>query len=170
MILLELNWKPVAATHRIIDLDDTWTSDLSQTFDLVPVVSDTERASMRYLWKAASLHRHGERVWQPMDLISRCCAAMNLFCKTTQSARVVITRKSRQKSTVSIVAKVTTRATLTLFEARVGLTKPELRSFFLRGLTPASWLAEEPYEGPEVFLVADAIHDGFHFGRGTYFT
>ena len=29
-------------------------------------------------------------------------------------------------------------------EARVGLTKPELRSFFLRGLTPGSWLVEEP--------------------------
>ena len=55
-------------------------------------------------------------------------------------------------------------------EARVGLTKPELRSFFLRGLTPGSWLVEEPYEGPKVFLVADAIHDGFHFGPGTYFT
>ena len=52
----------------------------------------------------------------------------------------------------------------------MGLTKPELRSFFLRGLTPGSWLVEEPYDGPEVFLVADAIHDGFHFGPGTYFT
>ena len=41
------------------------------------------------------------------------------------------------------------------------LTKPELRSFFLRGLTPGSWLVEEPHEGPEVFLIADAIHDGF---------
>ena len=59
-ILLELNWKLVIATHWINDLDDTWTSDLSKTFDPVPVVSDTERASMRYLWKAASLHRHGE--------------------------------------------------------------------------------------------------------------
>ena len=29
---------------------------------------------------------------------------------------------------------------------------------------------EEPYDGLEVFLVADAIHDGFHFGPGTYFT
>ena len=37
-------------------------------------------------------------------------------------------------------------------EARVGLTKPELRSFCLRGLTPGSWLVEEPYEGPEVFF------------------
>ena len=55
-------------------------------------------------------------------------------------------------------------------EARVGLTKPELRSFFLRGLTPGSWLVEEPYEGPEVFLVVDATHDGLHFGPGTDFT
>ena len=55
-------------------------------------------------------------------------------------------------------------------EARVGLKKPEWRSLFLRGLTPGSWLVEEPYEGPEVFLVADAIHDGFHFGLGTHFT
>ena len=55
-------------------------------------------------------------------------------------------------------------------EARVGLTKPDLRSFFLRGLTPGSWLVQEPYEGPEVFLVADAIHDGFHFGPGTFCT
>ena len=52
----------------------------------------------------------------------------------------------------------------------MGLTTPELRSFFLRGLTPGSWLVEEPYEGPKVFFVADAIHDGFHFGPGTYFT
>ena len=29
---------------------------------------------------------------------------------------------------------------------------------------------EAPYDGPEVFLVADAIHDGFHFSLGTYFT
>ena len=55
-------------------------------------------------------------------------------------------------------------------EAREGLTKPDLRSFFLRGLAPGSWLVEAPYDGPEVFLVADAIHDGFHFGPGTYFT
>ena len=89
------------------------------------------------------------KVWQPMHLISRCCAdsstvsekevclrellcfswrlvedcglnrdAMKLFCKTTQSARVVITRKSRQKSTVSIVAK----ATLTLLPLLPRLT------------------------------------------------
>ena len=50
----------------------------------------------------------------------------------------------------------------------MGLTKPELRSFFLRGLTPGSWLVELPYEGPEVFLVAGAIHGGFHCGPGTY--
>ena len=30
-------------------------------------------------------------------------------------------------------------------EARVGLTKPELRSFFLRGLTPSSWLVAGTY-------------------------
>ena len=29
---------------------------------------------------------------------------------------------------------------------------------------------EEPYDGPGAFLVADAIHGGFHFGLGTYFT
>ena len=46
-ILLELNWKPVAATNWIDDLDDTWTFDRSKTFDLVPVVSDIKRASMR---------------------------------------------------------------------------------------------------------------------------
>ena len=55
-------------------------------------------------------------------------------------------------------------------EARVGLTKPELRSFFLRGKTPGSWLVEEPYEGPEVFLAADAMMMVFTFGPGTYFT
>ena len=59
-ILLELNWKPVTATRWINDLDDTWTFDLSKTFDLVPVVSENERASMRYLWKAASLYWHGD--------------------------------------------------------------------------------------------------------------
>ena len=31
-----------------------------KAFDLVPIVSDIERTSMRYLWRAASLHRHGE--------------------------------------------------------------------------------------------------------------
>ena len=31
-------------------------------------------------------------------------------------------------------------------------------------------MVEAPNDGPEVFLVADAIHDGFHFGLGTYFT
>ena len=41
-------------------------------------------------------------------------------------------------------------------EVRVGLTKSELRCFFLRGLTPGSWLVE-PYDGPEVFLIADAF-------------
>ena len=46
-ILLELDWKPVTATHWINDLDDSWTFDLSTTFDLVPIVSDIERASMR---------------------------------------------------------------------------------------------------------------------------
>ena len=29
---------------------------------------------------------------------------------------------------------------------------------------------EGPHERPGVFLVADAIHDGFRFGPGTYFT
>ena len=31
-------------------------------------------------------------------------------------------------------------------------------------------MVEEPYEGPEVFLVADAIHEGFHFDPGTNFS
>ena len=31
-ILLELEWKPVSATHWINDLDDSWTFDLSKTF------------------------------------------------------------------------------------------------------------------------------------------
>ena len=38
-------------------------------------------------------------------------------------------------------------------EARVGLTKPELRPFFLRGLTPGSWLVEEPCEGQRFSLL-----------------
>ena len=59
-ILLELEWKPVTATHWINDLKDSWTFNLSKTFEVVPIVRDTERASMRYLWRAASLHRHGE--------------------------------------------------------------------------------------------------------------
>ena len=59
-MLLELEWKPLTATHWINDLEDTWTFDLSKTFDLVPIVTDIERASMRYLWRAASAHRHGE--------------------------------------------------------------------------------------------------------------
>ena len=60
-ILLELGWKPLSATHWISDLEDTWTFDLTQTFDLVPTVTGIERASRRHLWKAASLHRNGER-------------------------------------------------------------------------------------------------------------
>ena len=59
-ILLELGWKPLSATHWISDLEDTWTFDLTQTFDLVPTVTGIERASRRHLWKAASLHRNGE--------------------------------------------------------------------------------------------------------------
>ena len=46
--------------YWINDLEDAWTFDLCKTCDLVPVVNDMERASMRYLWRAASLHRHGE--------------------------------------------------------------------------------------------------------------
>ena len=40
----------------------------------------------------------------------------------------------------------------------------------MRVLAPGFWLVEAPYDGPGVFLVADAIHDGFHSGPGTYFT
>ena len=36
-ILLELEWKPVTATHWINDLYDSWTFDLSKTVDLVPI-------------------------------------------------------------------------------------------------------------------------------------
>ena len=59
-IQLELEWKPLTATHWINDLEETWTFDLSQTFDFVPIVTDIQRASMRCLWSAASLHRHAE--------------------------------------------------------------------------------------------------------------
>ena len=59
-ILLELEWKPLSATHWFSDLEGTWTFDRTQTSDLVPIVTDVERASMRYWWKAASSHRHGE--------------------------------------------------------------------------------------------------------------
>ena len=59
-ILLELDWKPVTATHWINDLEDSWTFDLSKTFDLVSIVRDIERACMRYLWRATSPHRHRE--------------------------------------------------------------------------------------------------------------
>ena len=59
-VLLELGWKPLLATHWISDLEDTWTFDLTQTFDLGPIITDIERASRRHLWKAASSHRHGE--------------------------------------------------------------------------------------------------------------
>ena len=126
---------------------------------------------MRYLWKAASLHRHGESLatdapdltvlrrhlhsLQKRGLLERRLVedcglnrdAMKLSCKTTQSARVVITRKSRQKSIVSVVAKGNTtgdpdlvdlvaKTDWIVLEARVGLTEPELRS--------GSWWVEEP--------------------------
>ena len=51
-ILPELEWKPFTATHWINDLEDTWTFDLSKTFDLVPIVTDIERASIRYFRRA----------------------------------------------------------------------------------------------------------------------
>ena len=59
-ILLELGWKPLTATQWINDLEEKRTCDQSQTFDLVPINTDIERASMRCLWRAASSHRHGE--------------------------------------------------------------------------------------------------------------
>ena len=106
---------------------------------------------------------------------------MKPSCKTTQTDRVVTPRKSKQKSIGSTVAKETddpdlvdlvAKTDLIVSEARVGLTKTRVAFFlsFCEGLTSGSWLVEEPFEGPEVFLVADAIHDGFHFGPGTYFT
>ena len=146
-VLLELEWKSVTATHWINDLEDTWTFDLSKTFDLLTIVNDTERASVRYL-ESKLLHTDMEKVLQLQHQISRvtvsekrvclreslyfswrlveACGlnrdAMKLFCKTTQSARVVMTRKSRQKSTVSIVAKETPRSTLTLLTLMPRLT------------------------------------------------
>ena len=45
--------------------------------------------------------------------------------------------------------------TMLTVSPRLTLTKPE------RGLTPGSWLVEEPYDGPEVFPVAGASHVGF---------
>ena len=57
-----------------------------------------------------------------------------------------------------------------LLDARDGLTMPDLRSFFPARLGIRFLVVEAPHDGPLVFLVADATHDGFHFGPGTYFT
>ena len=54
-ILLELGWKPLLATHWISDLEDTWTFDLTRTFDLVPIVTDIERASRRHFVESCIL-------------------------------------------------------------------------------------------------------------------
>ena len=186
-ILLELEWNPVTAAHWINDLEDTWTFDLSKTFDLFTIVDDIERASMRYLWRAKLLYIGMEKVWQLQHQISRCCA--DIFAVSARKvclreplcfswrpvARVVTPRKLQQKSIVSTVAKGTPRATdlvdlaaktdWILPEARVGLTKPELRSFFLRALTPSSWLVDLrfsllPMPSMMVFTLALA-----HFSR-----
>ena len=109
-----------------------------------------------------------------------CCNWRRVVACGLNNDRVV-TLKLNQKSTASTFAKETQKVTPDLVDnvaktdwilpdAREGLTKPDLRSFFLRGLAPGSWLVEAPYDGPEVFLVVDAIHDGFHFGPGTYCT
>ena len=150
-ILLELERKPVTAAHWINDLDHSWTFDLSKTFDLVPIVSDIERASMRYLWRAASLsakawrksgsqcigpHGFAQTVsekevslreplcfsWRLVEAYGLNSDDTKLFCRTMQSARVVTTRKSKQRSTVSTVAEGTPRATPTLLTLFPGLT------------------------------------------------
>ena len=59
-VLLELEWQPLGAKLWINDLGEEWTFSHAQIFDLVPVVKDIERAAARSLWKAASMHRHGE--------------------------------------------------------------------------------------------------------------
>ena len=127
----------------------SWTFYLAQTFDLVSIVSDIERASMRCLWRAVSLHRLGEslaanaldptvlrrhlRSLRQRGLLERVATllvetsglnrdATKLFCRTMQSALVVTTRKSKQRSTVSIVAKGTPRATPTLLTLLPRLT------------------------------------------------
>ena len=129
-------------------------SILSKTFDLVTIVSDIERASVRYLWRAASLHRHGESLaatapdltvlrrhlhsLRKRGLLERAAVlqleayglngdATKLFCRTMQSARVVTTRKSKQRSTVSTVAKGTPRATRTLVTLLPRLTGLRLK-------------------------------------------
>ena len=208
-VLLELEWKPVTATQWINDVEDSWTFDLSKTFDLVRIVSDIERESMRYLWRAASLYWHGESLaatapdltvlrrhpisLRMRDLLERAGMLQQAACGGLWSEQRrhevflqdhancprcdnagIETEEHRfycfkgnttgDPDLVDLVAK----DDWIVPEARVGLTKPELRSF-LRGLTPGSWLVEEPFEGREVFLVADAIHDGFHVGPGTYF-
>ena len=108
--------------------------------------------------------------WPLVEVFGLNRDATKPYCRTTRTARVVIPRKSKHNTSDPDLVDLVAKTDWILPEALAGLTKPELRSFFLRGLTPRSWLVEEPYEGPEVFLVADAIHDGFHFGPGTYFT
>ena len=192
VILLELEWKPVTATHWINDLVDTWTFDLSKTFDLVTLVNGVERASMRYLWTAASLHRHGESLaaaapdltvlrrhlqsLRKRGLLERTALLQLVACGglwpeqrrheaflqdhanwprcdtaeiATEEHRFYFCKGNTtgDPDLVDLVAETD----WTLPEVRVGLTKPELRSFFLRRLTPGSWLVEEPYDGLEGF-------------------
>ena len=209
-ILLELGWKPLFATHWISDLEYTWTCDLTQTFDLVPIVTDIERASRRHLWKAAPSHRHGEsfaaatldltvlrrhlhslrkRGLLERDAMLHLAACGGLWteqrryeaflqdhaicprCDTEieSEGHSFYVRKGNAEGDPALV-EIVAKTDWILPEAREGLTKPDRRSFFLRGLAPGSWLVEAPYDGPDVFSVADAIQDGFHFGLGTYFT
>ena len=72
-ILLELEWKPVTATHWINDLEDTWTFDLSKTLILSPS-SMTLSEHPCDICGEQLLYIDMEKVLQLQHQISRCCA------------------------------------------------------------------------------------------------
>ena len=132
---------------------------------------------MRCLWRAASLHRHGESLAATAPdltvlrrhLHSLRKRGLKPSCRTMQTARVVTPRKLKEREHrfycckgnttgdpdfVDLVAKTD----WILLEARADFTKPELRSLFLRGLTSGSWLVTEPYEGCGVWVSLWPLH------------
>ena len=100
--------------------------------------------------------------------------AMKHSCRTTQFARIV-TLKLNQKSTASTFAKETQKVTPTLWTLlprQIGFclvhVKKASRSLICVHFPARLGTRFLVGGGPEVFLVADAIKDGFHFGPGTY--
>ena len=209
-MLLELGWKPLSTTHWISDLEDTCTFDLAQTliwFPLSPTLSVHPGA---IVWKAVSLHRHGESFaaatpdltilrrhlqrLRKRGLLERAAMLQLAACGglwTEQRSYEAFLQDNAicQRCDIEIeseehrfhVCKGNAEGdpdSVDTVAKTVGFCLKHVKAsrclisvhFFCEAWHQVLGSVEAPYDGPEVFLVADAIHDGFHFGPGTYFT